>query len=340
MQAAPGRGLYESFYFRGTNADASHAFWLKHNMLRYHGSDDVWLEAALILFDRAANRTSAVYSHELLDRERFARMSDIARDWDHVALEVRNGSVVEIGRSHLGGELVGEGGRAHWDLQMRHSGLMLAPFPHEAMYSLPWPSNKLLTRDCHVDYHGSVWAGGLAFSGTFHGMNGHNWGSRHAHAYAYANCAQFAGQGTDAYFDGFSGRAAMAGGSMVTPYLSMASLHTGGRWHHFNQLLRAPRQKVKRVDDHCWQAELCNDSHKLEIDIDGGSPASLPWVALHYAQPDRKRSVVKSTKFATVKLRLCRRGGGVEEEFFSDAGELETLLPGNVPVGDEFVGQA
>lgn len=340
MQAAAGRGSHESFYFRGTTADGRQAFWLKHSMLRYHGSGDVWLEASLVLFDRASHRTSAVYSHEALDGERFSRMSQVARDWEHVALDVRNGSVVEIGRARLGGELVGEGGRAHWDLQLRRGGMALVAFPHDAMYRLPWPATKVLTRDCRIEFHGSVWAGDLAFSGTFHGMNGHSWGSRHAHAYAWANCGRFLGQGDSVYFDGFSARVALAGGRMLTPYLSMASLHAGGRWHRFNRLRDMPRHIVRQLDDHAWKAELHNASHRLEIDIDGGSPASLPWVALHYEQPDRQRAVVKNTKFAAIKLRLFRRNGELEDEMSSDACALETRLPGNRPDNEGFLGGA
>jgi hypothetical protein len=339
MQAQPARGLYESFYFRGTSPDGNHAFWLKHNMLRRRGGKDVRLEGALILFDRGANKTAAVYSQQTLDGERFERMSQIARDWEHVALELRDRSAVQIGRSYLGGHMAGEGGQARWDLQLHRSGLALDHFPHEAMYRLPWPSKKLTTRDCHVDFHGSVWAGDLAFSGTFHGMNGHNWGTGHAHTYAYANCAQFRGR-DNAYFDGFTARVPLAGGLLVTPRMSMGSLHTGGRWHHFNSLRSAMRHPVRRLDDYGWRAELGNDTHVLEIDIDGGTPASLPWVALHYDHPDGKRSVVKSTKLAWAKLRLMRRGGEVDDELFSDACELETLLPGNVPAGDGYVGRA
>jgi hypothetical protein len=338
MLAEPGRGLYESFYFRGTSADGRHAFWLKHNMLRYQGSQDVWLEGALVLFDRAANKTSAVYSHEAVDASRFERMSHVAKDWEHVALQLRNGSSVQIGRNYVGGQLTGEGGQARWDLQVNHSETSLRQFPHEAMYRLPWPRNKLLTRDCHVDFHGSVYAGDLAFSGAFHGMNGHNWGTRHAHAYAYANCGRFRGQDS-AYFDGYSARVSFAGGRLVTPWLSMASLHLGGQWRHFNSVLRAPSQKVRRLDDYGWRAEMVNATHRLEIDVDGASPQALPWVALHYENPDRRRRVVKSTKMAALKLRLCRRSGEVESELFSDACELETLLPGNEPGADGFVGR-
>lgn len=338
MQAEPGRGLYESFYFRGTSADGKHAFWLKHNMLRHKGSRDVRLEGALMLFDRNANKTSAVYSCEVIDGERFERMSHQAIDWEHVALQLRNGSSVQIGRNYLSGHITGEGGSARWDLQVQRSGMKLMPFPHESMYRLPWPSNKLLTRDCHVDFRGSLWAGELAFSGRFHGMNGHNWGTGHPHCYAYANCAQFRGRDS-AYFDGFSAQVPLAGGLVVTPRLSVGALHARGQWHIFNSLRRVAGHPVRRLDDYHWQVELANDSHRLEVDVDGASPQELPWVALNYEHPDRHRSPIKSTKFASLKLRLLRRNGEVEDELFSDACELETLLPANRPATEGYVGR-
>ena len=338
LQAHRGRGLYESFYFRGTSADGGQAFWLKHNLLRLHHHDEVWLEGALILFDRASNKTSAVYAREVLDGERFQRIMEQGRDWEHVALDVSRTAFVEINRNYLGGRLSGEGGYAHWDLQVHHRGPELAPFPYKAMYCLPWPRNKMLTRDCHVDFKGSMTAGGLAFDGVFHGMNGHIWGSEHAHAYANANCASFASH-QDAYFDGFSARLALGGGRFVTPYLSMASLYVRGRWHHFNSLMRVARQKVLRFEDRAWQAQLFNSSHRLEVEVDGASPAQLPWVALNYADPQRKRAVVNNTKFATLRLRLVHRNGELQEELASEVCELETLLPGTAPKGRGYVGR-
>lgn len=336
MLAAPGQGMYESFYFRGTSADCQQAFWLKHNMLRMRGSAEVRLEAALILFDRVSHRTRAVYTSETMDKDRFARLSKIARNWDHVAMEVQNGSV-EISRSHVAGRIAGEGGHAKWRLQLRPSGVKLRQFPAEALYRMRWPKHKVLTRDCHLGFHGSVAAGDMAFSGDFHGMNGHNWGSAHSHTYAYANCTQFQGQ-PHAYFDGFSARVALAGDRLVTPCLSMASLLLHGQWHHFNSLLRAPRQKVDRLDDYGWQATLRNGTHSLEVEIDGGSPQAVPWAALHYDNPDGHRSVIKNTKFGSIQLRLRARTGEIEDELLSEACELETLLPGRQPTGPGYVG--
>lgn len=340
LHARPGRGLYESFYYRGTSPDGSRAFWLKHNMLRYRGSDDVWLEAAMVLFDRRGNRTHTVHASRALDRGQFERLMAVARDWEHVQVEFEDGTFVEISPRHLRGRISGEGGQAAWDLKLHPSGLRLLHFPHEALYSLPWPKKKLVTRDCHLGFSGNVAAGAMAFDGAFLGMNGHNWGSEHAHTYAYANCTQFHGRG-DAYFDGFSVRLAVAGDLAATPCLSMASLHAKGRWHHFNSLLRAPVQKVLGLSDYAWQVDLVNRTHRLEVRADGASPAARPWVALHYEHPSRKRSVVRNTKFASLRLRLVRLADGVvEEELASEACELETLLPRNKPASDGYVGQA
>ena len=39
-------------------------------------------------------------------------------------------------------------------------------------------------------------------------------------------------------------------------------------------------------------------------------------------------------------LRLCRASGEVEDELFSEACELETRLPGNMPRTEGYIGQA
>ena len=331
MRPFSAEGMYESFYFRGTSDDGARAFWLKHNILRYRGAQDVWLECALILFDRASCRTAAVYAHEAVDAASFARAAQVSRDWDHVGMEMRSGATVRIGRGHVGGEASGEGGAAKWELALHRSGIKFHHFPFNSMYALHWPRNKVLTRDCRLRFEGTLQAGDLAFEGEFTGMNGHNWGTAHAHAYAYANCAQFA-DGQDAYFDGFSARIAPS-----MPWMTVAGLYLRGRWHLFNGLWRAMRQPVRRVDDYAWSAEVFNATHRLRIEVDGATPAQLPWIALNYENPDRTRSVVKSTKLAAMKLHLATLDGHLETELASDAAELETLLPGQAPF-DGFIG--
>lgn len=334
----PGTGLYESFYFRGTAPDGRTAFWLKHNLLRYRGERTVWVENALVLFDRGARATRTLYQKEELGPDAAARLFAEARDWDHLSFRFANGSFFEISRERLRGRIQAEDGDATWELTLERSDEVLYHLSRDRLYTLPLPKKKLLTRDIRLGFDGTLRGRDMSFAGRFLGMNGHNWGTEHAHAYAYANCAEFTG-GEDAFFDGLSVKLALAGGRLKTPWLSLAALKVDGRWHRFDSLLAAMRHPVSALSDFRWSAQLTNATHRLQVEIDGGTPQNEPWVALHYQHPDRRVSVVKNTKFAALTLRLFeRRATTPLRELTSGVCELETLLPSNLPRGPGYVG--
>lgn len=330
--------LYESFYFRGTAEDGRTAFWLKHNLLRYRNDPDVWVENALILFDRNTAGTRVIYERERLSTKEFKRWMARVGDWDHIAFNFASGSFFEISRESLRGRLHTAEGEASWNLRLDRSDELLFHLPHERFYRLPWPKKKLLTRDCHLGFSGQLSAAGLDAQGHFVGMNGHNWGTEHAHEYAYANCVEFR-DGINAYFDAFSVRLALAGGLLRSPFLSVAALRIDDTWYRFDSLVKAPRQAVGGLSNYHWQVVLTNDLYRLEVDIDGSNPRLEPWVALHYHHPSHRVSVVKNSKFAALRLRLVdRKEEKLLYELTSDRCELETLLPDNLPTNEGYVG--
>lgn len=332
-------GLYESFYFRGSSADGRYAFWLKHNLLRYHGDDTVVVENALMLFVRGESRVRAVYDKAAFSAAEFGQRT-ASTHWEQFRCQLHEGSAFAIGRDRLTGELHSEGGRAAWALALTRSDEVLYHFPHERYYTLPWPKKKILTRDCRLRFQGRLQCEDLTIEGEFIGMNGHNWGTEHAWRYAYADCTRFTDV-EEACFDGFSVQLALAGERIKTPYLSMASLKWAGQWIHFNSLLKAPRQEVNALTDYRWALTLNNKQHRLEVDCDGADPGRLPWVGLHYDHPGGKRSVVKNTKFAKLRLRLYAHDRHRPlVELTSDDAELETLLPDNRPTNAGYVGRA
>lgn len=334
------QGLYESFYFRGTHRDGTTAFWLKHNLLRYSGEKDVWVENALVLFDRAAASSQVLYQKERVSPDVFQQLMRQAGNWEGFSFNFSSGSFFEISRNRLRGRMHTEEGDAAWDLQLQRSDEVLYHLPSERLYHLPWPKKKVLTRDCRLGYEGALSLGSVKLDGAFLGMNGHNWGTEHAHEYAYANCMDFR-EGEDAFFDAFSVKLALAGGLIHSPFLSLASLRVGKDWYHFNSMLRAPRQQVGGLSNYHWQVTLSNETHRLEVDIDGANPRTEPWVALHYHHPDKRVSVVKNTKFAALRLKLTELASGRQVvELVSDRCELETLLPENVPATDRYEGVA
>lgn len=330
-------GLYESFYFRGTSTDGRHAFWLKHNLLRRHGSKTVTVENAFIIFDRATGESEAIYDKEDLSPAAFATFARSGH-WEQASANFPSGSFFSISREALRGKLHTPRGTAQWELALERSDEVLYHFANERLYHLPFPKKKIITRDCFLKFRGRIACAGISVEGEFLGMNGHNWGTEHAYEYAYADCNLFA-EDAGAYFDGFSVKIAMAGGLVKSPYLSMCSLKTGGRWYHFNGLAASWKQRVAALDEYRWIATFTNDSHRLELNIDGQNPRVEPWVALHYDHPGGARSVVKNTKFATARLQLFTLGDGrLVQELSSEFFELETLLPGNMPTDKGYVG--
>ncbi len=331
-------GLYESFYFRGNSRDGRHGFWLKHNLLRRHGERGVALELSLVLFDRNSGKVHVAHDREDMSPQAFNAFAR-SRDWDALSGNMASGSFFGISRERLNGRLHSSLGHAAWDLALKRSDEVLYHFPHSRLYQLPLPKKKILTRDSHMIFEGSVRVGELMFSGEFVGINGHNWGTEHAHEYAYAGCNLFREDG-DACFDGFTAKLALAAGLVRTPHLSLAALRHGGQWYYFNALSRCYQQDVRVLSDFHWSVVMKNDTHTLELTVDGGNPRLLPWVALNYEHPGGARSVVKNTKFARGCLRLAEHSGKQLAILTSDCFELETLLPANVPASSAYVGVA
>lgn len=293
-------GLYESYYFRGTRPDGSTAFWLKHNLLRYRNASKVRLDCALIIFDRARNLVSAAHDEEELDATQYATLAQ-ARGWEALAYRSPRGSRFEITPQRLQGALP----NATWALTLQRSNETLFHFTPPVLYRIGWPKKKVLTRDVRVTFDGELVIGSERITGPFVGMNGHNWGTEHAHRYAYANC-QVWKDGSDAIFDGFTAKVRLAPG-LTSPYVTIASLKAGGTWHHFNRLAAVPWSRVAHLSDYRWTFSAQNQTHRLEADVDGSDPTTRPWVALNYHHPSRAQSVVKNTKFASGTIRLIER---------------------------------
>jgi len=332
-------GLYESFYFRGTSTDGRHAFWLKHNLLRKNGQSTVVVENAFVIFDRTTGEAEVVYDKEELSKAAAASFFR-SGSWEQASANFSTGSFFSISREGLRGKLHTSRGTAQWDLVLNRSDEVLYQFASDRLYRLPWPKKKIITRDCFLRFSWRISCAGITVEGDFLGMNGHNWGTEHAHEYAYADCNLFA-EDAGAYFDGFSAKIALARGLVTSPYLSMCSLKTGGRWHHFNAISASWKQQVEALDDYRWIVDFANATHRLEVHINGQNPRIEPWVALHYDHPGGARAVVKNTKFARGTLRLFdKKDDRLLQELNSEFFELETLLPGNIPSGKGYAGIA
>ena len=312
------RGLYESFYFRGNRVDGGSAFWLKHNLLRFNDSDRVTVETTMIGFPASG-------AEPCILKKSCESTSPPGSDWENMSFTYEDGSFFSITRDLLSGAIHSIDGGVSWNLRLTRSDESYYHFANSWLYRGPFPKKKILTRDTLIRFEGEIqWNGGSAddWRGGFVGMNGHNWGTEHAHCYAYADCNQWQGNRT-AYFDGFSAKIKIA--SIPTPFLSMCSLRSEHGWIHFNKLLGAHRHQVKNLSRRSWNVAFENNDFILNVEIEGEGRV---WASLRYLHPSRKESLVENTKTARGTLTLInKRTGQTVDQWFSNHFELETLIP-------------
>ena len=316
-------GIYESYYFRGNHSDGRHAFWLKHNLLRFKGEKKIRLDNIFIYFDRSSKSAPLVLQQsKILSDDEISKMRN--SDWDNFKINFEGDDYFFIASGKVNGKI----GELEWNFKLQRSNVSYFHFDKKWFYRGFFPKKKILTRDIDLGFSGEIKLKDNTVSGEFKGMNGHNWGKEHAYCYAYADANQFTdmqGNAVSAFFDGFSAKIKIAG--CKTPYLSSGALLLNHKWYVFNQVLSSYKHEVRQLDARNWCVSFLSDTHKLEVDIIGTcSEQSIPWVALMYDHPSGRVSKVENTKFAKAHLRLYENDQ-IMSELKTDFFELETLFP-------------
>ena len=323
-QWRPGRaGLYESNYIKANSPDGERALWIKHNILApLDPSRPAVAELWCVLFTKG--RAPQVIK-ETLPMDRLSLSSHEAR---------MEGAGVLICPTHTTTRIQSGERSAHWDIRFspapEPAGAPVVIFPWARLYTLPFPRKKLVTPAPLTR-----WEGELVFDGEriaiegWTGFRNHNWGTEHAHRYAYGNCNLFDDR-EGALFEGFSARLKL--GSWVTPFISAGLLRLDGDdspWNSLGALLRARAE----VSFPRWSLHLDGPAGRAEV-VQEAPPETF--VGLRYHHPDGARSFCYNSKFARTRVRFEPRSGSAVE-LVGDRGELE-ILEGEPVAGIELHG--
>jgi hypothetical protein len=319
------KGFYESFYFRGNHQNGTQSFWLKHNLLMFANDPHVRIESTLITFDKESNLSKTYNHQEDITLEDYQNKIVLnKKDWEDFSFNFKNNSSILIQPNQLQGKFNTNEDSISWNLKLNPSNKSYYHFSNDWFYHGFFPKKKILTKDIHLEYSGTIETPHLKLEGSFIGMNGHNWGTEHAYKYAYGNCNQF-DNCQESYFDGFSGKITLMKGVIKSPYLSCCSLKTKGKWYHFNNILKSYQHKVSEVSEKKWKVTFISQEHILEIDIDGSNQV---WADLSYDHPSRKVSTVHNTKYAHGTLTLKKATNNeIITTLTSHYFELESLIP-------------
>lgn len=204
-----------------------------------------------------------------------------------------------------------DGTEISWDLNFTTDKPPLHHFRFPKMYTAKIPKSKAKSPHPDSRFSGTFSVGSRTFTiQNVPGMQGHNWGSEHAHTYAWAHCNAFEGM-DGVYFEGFSSKVKI--GPLLTPFLSSAFLFYEGKLLRFDTPGGMLSKKIS-VDFNRWTFEVANKTHILKGEV--GAPKEF-FCGLHYYDPSGHVSYCLNSKVSNAVVQLLDRGGSLIQQFVS-----------------------
>jgi hypothetical protein len=307
------RGLYESNYLKANDPSGRGALWIKYNLLApVDESRPRFGELWAVVWRGPGQRPVVV--------KEIVAESDITTGAFELAIDMGGATLRE---DRALGHIDSEGHEISWDLRLEEGDSPLFHFPLPSLYRIGFPKKKIMTPRPRQVYRGSVTVDGRQVEvDGWVGLRGHNWGSEHAHSYAYGNANLWEQPGSWV-FDAFSARIQL--GPTLSPWLSAGVLRLPKSELAYNQPWRW-MNRTAHVDFPSWSCTFRNST----------SAARARWtldpedvVGLRYLHPSGRVSYCYNTKYATLELDLERQG--LREQRVSHLAELELLTPTPIP---------
>ncbi len=286
-------GHYESHFLKVNLLEEQAALWWKFTITQpVMGRGPAKFEVWAVFFDGADPARSCA------TRETFsASQSRIGRDALHC---VYGDNVLEHGRSK--GVMDGFA----WDLEFDPPEDGFRHFPNARMYEGPVPGAKALTPAIDVAFRGTATVGDRRFVLDGNpGMQGHNWGRRHAERWVWVHCNAFE-DGVQAVFEAVSSKLRL--GRLNSPQMTILHLEAEGMEpltiNGWSEMVRA----TSDLRGLRWRFRGSRGDRGLE-----GVFSAPPerFVGLNYENPGGDKIHCLNSKIADGELRLLRRDAGI-----------------------------
>jgi hypothetical protein len=170
------------------------------------------------------------------------------------------------------------------------------------MYDGPLPSTKLVSPypDARFTGHYAVDGARVEVAG-WRGMQGHNWGTRHAERYAWGHCNQW-DDDDDLIVEGATARVKV--GPLLAPPLTVLCVERRGVRYAFNEPLVLLRSRGV-LGARAWAFHAESRLARVEGEL---TAETRDFVGLHYENPDAAMTYCLNSKIAAGTLRLAVKG--------------------------------
>lgn len=336
-------GHYESFYQRANHPSRPLAFWVRYTIFAPHGDPGAAQGELWAVFFDGETGNHVVVKEEWpigecqFGRDEFAvRIGDARLGTDRLTGSVSAGvASADVARADAASpdaasadaasadaaspDAAGavpaarDGGRAHrgdpgatiaWDLRYDcpEPPLLLLP---PRLYTSGIAKAKSLVAAPNARYDGTLTVNGVNIPVTgWVGSQNHNWGSRHADHYAFAQVAEFDGE-PGSFLELITVRSRIAG-PVTTPFFTFLVLRHGGREYAMTSMWQALRA-TGRFGYYHWEFESGDADTRIAGRITAERGA---FVGLRYRNPPGGSKHCLNTKIAAAELTLTGRRGG------------------------------
>ncbi len=286
----------ESYFFKLNDPEGRRALWLKATLLERVGRGRLPVaEAWAIAFDRERGHVAA---------KETVPMAKASFSRDALAIRVAD-LVVEEGRlrgSVRGSALTGSRAAIAFDLRFDAGAPALVPFPSPRMYTGPLPSSKLVSPHPDSRFSGSYSVDGVEVTvDGWRGMQGHNWGTKHAELYAWCHANQWEND-EDLVLEGVTGRVKV--GPLLAPPLTVVCVRHRGVRYDLNGPLTLLRARGA-IGERRWVFEAHDELAQVSGEVWADT---ADFVGLAYENPVGDTTYCLNSKIARARVRLAVRG--------------------------------
>jgi hypothetical protein len=284
------RGHVESYFLKLNDPHGRRALWLKATILVREGGTPRIAEGWAIAFDREGRHVAAKQTIPIDE----ARFSEHGLD-----LEVAG---LTFGPGRVRGRVNGAERTISFDLRFTMGAPPLTPLPSERMYTGTLPSSKLVSPhpDARFDGWYSIDDERVEVRG-WRGMQGHNWGARHAELYAWGHCNQWDGE-DDLVLEGVTARVKV--GPVLAPPLTVVCVRHRGVRYDFNAPLTLLRARGT-IELRRWTFAAKTKLASVSGELWGDTP---DFAGLAYENPNGAITYCLNSKLARGRIRLSVNG--------------------------------
>ena len=286
------RGHVESFFIKANSPDGNQAIWLKATILASPGRAAYALTEGWAIVFRRGNKPVAAKQSLRRGESRFSSDS----------FEVHVGDIVHMDSDGSEGNLTRNGHSISWKIRWVGDRKPMNLLPYPWLFSHSVPVTKVVTPMPDLVLRGQVLVDGETIEvDGWKGMQGHNWGRRHATPYSWGQCNCWE-QDEELVIEVATGR--LHFGPLTMPPRTLMVLRHRGETLALNTIPHMLRNEAT-IMPRRWLVRAVDKRVRVNIDF---AVHTDDLVGLYYPNPDGKVTYVANSKLAFAKATVTYSG--------------------------------